>query len=231
MMKGVYFDGIHSYDDLGLILSSVEIEPPQIKTKKIDIPGANGSIDLTQFDGKIHYYDRTLTFVFTARGIAKSWASVFSEVTSRLHGREMDIVLDDDPFYTWHGRVSVKSYKRGKSNGTIEIEVDASPYKYSRFATDQEVEWDTFDFTNGILQCLKNIVVDGTTEVKAVGYAENTVPVISVTGTVSVTYDGITTALPEGKNKILSITIREGENTLIFTGKGTVTIEYRGGSL
>lgn len=126
---------------------------------------------------------------------------------------------------------TLKSYKRGKNNGTIEIEVDASPYKYSRFATDQEVEWDTFDFTNGILQCLKDIAVDGTTEVKAVGYAENTVPVISVTGTVSVTYDGITTALPEGKNKILSITIREGENTLIFTGKGTVTIEYRGGSL
>ena len=37
--------------------------------------------------------------------------------------------------------------------------------------------------------------------------------------------------LPEGKSRILDITIKQGENTLKFLGKGTVSVGYRGGRL
>lgn len=231
MMKCVYFDNIHSYDDLGLILSSVVVEPPEVKTKKIDVPGSDGVIDLTQFDGDIHYNNRKISLTFTAKGITYNWASVFSEVNNKLHGKEMNIVLSDDPNFMWHGRVSVKSHTKASTNGKIEIEVDAEPYKYTKMSSVEDVEWDTFDFNNGIMQNLNDIAIDGDRVVSVYGYSSKAVPVIEVTGTMSVTYNGITTVLEEGKNKVLYIIIKEGVNTLSFSGNGKVSIEFRGGSL
>ena len=76
-----------------------------------------------------------------------------------------------------------------------------------------------------------NIAIDGNRAVEVIGYSVKTVPVIEVTGAVSVTYNGITTVLEEGRNKILYISIKEGVNTLLFSGNGSVSIEFRGGSL
>ena len=143
----------------------------------------------------------------------------------------MDIVLSDDPNFVWHGRVSLKSHTKAKTNGTIEIEVDAEPYKHTKTSSVEDVEWDTFDFNNGIMQNLKDIAIDGNRAVEVIGYSVKTVPVIEVTGAVSVTYNGITTVLEEGRNKILYISIKEGVNTLLFSGNGSVSIEFRGGSL
>ena len=42
---GIYFDNIHSFYDLNLVLSKVEISPAKPKTSYVDIPGGNGSID------------------------------------------------------------------------------------------------------------------------------------------------------------------------------------------
>jgi hypothetical protein len=46
-----------------------------------------------------------------------------------------------------------------------------------------------------------------------------------------VTYNGITYDLPKGKSKVFDIWLGMGDNILIFTGNGTVSIDYRGGSL
>lgn len=230
-MEGVYFDNIHTGNDLNLILSSAVIEPPEIKTNQIKITGADGIIDLTEFDGNIHYNNRTIIFTFSADKVRKHWNSVISEINNKLHGRKMDVILDDDPAFIWHGRVNVKSHKKDCRTGTIEIEVDADPYKYSRFTSLEDVEWDSFDFNEGIMQCLKDIPVEGRTEVEVIGYRKNVVPVIHVTGTIRVVWNGITTILPEGENKILNVVIREGSNILTFIGNGVVSIEFRGGSL
>jgi hypothetical protein len=47
----------------------------------------------------------------------------------------------------------------------------------------------------------------------------------------TVRYDGKDYELKQGTNKIYDIVIKEGENPLMFTGTGTVTISYRGGIL
>lgn len=44
-MKGVTFGTYHSYDDFSLILTSKEIAAPKTKTVKIDVEGADGSIE------------------------------------------------------------------------------------------------------------------------------------------------------------------------------------------
>ena len=52
-----------------------------------------------------------------------------------------------------------------------------------------------------------------------------------VSAAMTVNYDGKDYELKQGTNKIYDIVIKEGENPLMFTGTGTVTISYRGGIL
>ena len=46
-----------------------------------------------------------------------------------------------------------------------------------------------------------------------------------------VTYEGKTYSLSKGANTIPQIVLHSGENTLVFTGQGTITIENTGGRL
>ena len=64
-MKGIQFNDIHSYYDLNLILSVVNIPPAQPKTNYVDLPGGEGSLDLTEALGEVKYNDRDCTFTFT----------------------------------------------------------------------------------------------------------------------------------------------------------------------
>lgn len=68
-MNGVKFGSKHSYDDWGLILKSRPvISPPSPKTIYIDVPGADGIIDLTEsMTGEVKFNNRTITFEFNSR--------------------------------------------------------------------------------------------------------------------------------------------------------------------
>ena len=58
MMNGIKFDDIHSFYDLNLVLSQVDIPPATAKTSFVDIPGADGSVDMTEALGSVKYKDR-----------------------------------------------------------------------------------------------------------------------------------------------------------------------------
>ena len=62
---GVLFNNIHSFYDLDLILSAVEVPPAIPKMVYVDIPGADGSLDLTEAHGEVKYNDRTISMLFT----------------------------------------------------------------------------------------------------------------------------------------------------------------------
>lgn len=231
MIKEVYFNNINSYSDLGLIVSEIVIKPPKIKEKKIKIPCSDADVDLTEFSGQIHYENRTIKMVFSISGVKTNWPAVFSDVSNKLHGRRMAVILPDDLSFIWMGRVKIKENTKKLSIGKIEIELDAEPYKQSKNTSLEEVEWDSFDLDVGIMQCFKDIEVSGTKEVVIVGYRKRVVPVMIAAGTISVTVKGITVELSEGRNKVLDIAIEEGVNKFTFSGEGVVSVEFRGGSL
>ena len=49
------------------------------------------------------------------------------------------------------------------------------------------------------------------------------------TAQVWLTYGSVSCLLPEGRSTVPDIIIREGVNTLQFTGTGSVSVEYREG--
>lgn len=82
-MKCVSFGTYHSYDDFSLILASKEIAAPKTKTLKIDVEGADGSIDLTEFFGDPKYEDCTHKFQFSTIVPQSEFLTLFSTIKTR----------------------------------------------------------------------------------------------------------------------------------------------------
>ena len=54
MYKGVKFGEIHT-SSYGLVLSKKTIETPSPKLETVDIPGADGKLDMTEYFGDVKY--------------------------------------------------------------------------------------------------------------------------------------------------------------------------------
>lgn len=138
-MKGVKFGGLHSFYEWGLILSEKEIKAPKPKKIEFEIEGSDGVLDYTDFFGGVKFENRQLTFRFTKAGISPDgFLTLFSAVQNALHGKKLQVILDDDPMHFYFGRVTINEWKSNKRIGEIVIEVDAEPYKY-KVARSREV--------------------------------------------------------------------------------------------
>lgn len=128
-MKGVRFGNYHSYDDFSLILTQKTIGTPTPKTETIDIPGGDGVLDLTEFFGEVKYNNRQLSFEFSTIVPKEEFMNLFSRVQNALHGKKMNIVLDDDNEWCYTGRITVAEWKAEKSIGKLTIDCECDPYK------------------------------------------------------------------------------------------------------
>lgn len=230
-MDGVTFGTKHSYDDFGLILSSKNIGLPDPKIKTVEVPGADGVIDLTEIlTDDVKYKNRKLSFTFTVVDPLASWSAVLSEVTNYIHGRKLRILLDWDRNYYYEGRCKVNNFKSSKRLGTIVIEADCSPYKVEKNSHSEPWQWDTFSFVDGIIY-INSVTVTGSTTATLLNRRKIVSPTFICTAAMTVSFNGKTYNLKKGTTIVLDIRLQEGENIVTFTGNGTVTIDYKGGSL
>lgn len=208
------------------------VQPPVPKTIYQDVPGADGSLDLsTAIAGRIIYERRVITLNFGCGYPMDKWPEVFSEILRNFHGREGKLIFDDDPMYYYAGRMTVSEYSRARTLGTFTISVNADPYKYELTASDEDWLWDSFSFEKGVIRDYKELEVSGSLSLNVPGTQRWVIPEITASAAMTVSYGGKDYKLKQGTNKIYDIVIKEGENMLMFTGTGTVTISYRGGIL
>lgn len=230
-MNGVTFGTKHSYNDFGLILSSKSISLPKAKTKTVEIPGADGVLDLTEcLTDDVKYQNRTLQFTFTVVDPLASWAAVLSEVTNFLHGRKLRIYMDWDKNYYYEGRCSVNQFKSDKRTATIVIDCDCDPYKIEKNSSSDPWIWDTFSFVDGIIY-INKVTVSGSATATLINRRKVVSPTFICSAAMTATFGGVTYNLPVGTTTVLDIRLQEGENIISFKGNGTVQIDYKGGSL
>lgn len=229
----VEINGTDLFEKYKAVLSQRHsVQPPEPKTFYKDIPGADGSADLSKaVSGRITYNRREITMDFQSEHRENQWPTVMSEILKEFHGKEGRVVFDDDPAYYYFGRMDVSGYERNRTFGKFTIRVNAEPYKYEKFSSLEPWTWDSFNLRNGIIRNYRNIPVDGTKVLNVQGTERWVVPVFIVEGDISLTHEGKTYPLKPGKSKIYSIVIEQGMNTFRFTGKGTVSLDYRGGKL
>ena len=155
-MASVNFGSKNTWDDWRMVpVDRPIISEPGLKTNIVDIPAANGQIDLMHaLIGYPVYKNRTGTLKFRLVNVdAESVQSRVNEIARHLHGVYMDMILDDEPQYYYSGfyEVTATSYKKAGENGEITIKYNLDPYKYSVATTDEEWLWDTFNFETGVI--------------------------------------------------------------------------------
>ena len=233
-MNGVMFGDKHSYRDWGLILKSRPvISPPKPKTVYVNLPEADGQIDLSEsLTGDIAYGTRTISCEFNVIDARSRWSTLYSDIMDYLHGRRMQVIFDEDPVYYYEGRFQVDSWKSDKRTSTIAISGTVDPYKLEKVSSLDNWLWDPFCFETDNARDWKGFVVDGLLSVPIVGSRRPVVPefiVRNTSGKMALIWGDEVYLLPTGTTRIPTLTIREGTHTLIFEGSGTVSISYRGG--
>lgn len=235
----VTFGDKNSWTDWHLVPSSRPVfAPPKLKTNYVDIPGMNGSLDLSEaVSGRPVYDNRqgSLDFYVDVQYKDKSsWIELYSDIMAYLHGRRLEAYLDDEPYYRYVGRFEVDSWKSGDGEA-ITINYDVYPYKMEPSWSNENWLWDPFDFENGVIRNFKSLTVDGSLTVSIPKTQDWQAPTITVDSTdnsgMDVKYNGKTYHLNEGVNRNPNLMVKDSDATFTFTGKGTISMRMRGGIL
>ena len=211
-MKGIRFGTYHSFDDFRLILTSKEIGSPAVKQKTIDIEGADGALDLTDFFGEPKFDNVTHTFEFSTIVPHTEFLSLFSAIKNAIHGMKGRIILDDDPSYYYVGRCFVSSFTNEKNIGKITIECDCEPFKYK------------------IAKTVVTQAISGTKTVTLTNGRKRAVPEVTIVtdSSLNIVYQGSNIwDLGAGSFTLPELELVAGVNTVTVTGTGTITFTWQ----
>lgn len=154
MYHSVTFGDKNTWDDWHIVPSSRPVfNPPEPKTKTIDVNGADGYIDMTDKPaGYPTFNNRQGSFEFYVMNEDDNgdsygaWYDRYTKIMAYLHGRKMKAYLEDDSLYYYEGRFKVNEWKSDKDYSKIVIDYDVEPYKRSVVTSLEDWLWDPFVF-------------------------------------------------------------------------------------
>lgn len=226
----------NTWDDWHLIPSSKpSIAAPGVVTKFIEIPGADGMLDLSDYlTGRPTYGQRQGSIAFYSANRGDVNEVVHEDMMRILHGKKLKMRLMSDPAYYYEGRFSVGALESGASYSGVTISYQLDPYKI-RISEESfdPVIWDTFNFETDYDYSV--LITDGVTEGRYYIYGGEYpfAPVatyVSGSGTISFGYPPIPISIDSPGTYTLGVG-NSGRNILIVTGSLKVNISWRGGSL
>lgn len=139
VVKFKTLDGATTYDsvtDWGMTLTHCDEQKPAPKFERIDVPGTNGSVDVSAaLSGDIPFEDRTveLTFFKLCADHDAAYA-LANTVASAIHGKQMDIQTPDsyEDGDTWYsGDVEITECRFEDRACEIDVRAVCSPFRYS----------------------------------------------------------------------------------------------------
>ena len=203
MLNDVIFnDEKSAYDEWNIVLTKADIPLPKPKTSLVEIKGADSVLDLSEvLTGDILYNNRTITLTFEMMDDT-DYYDLISDISNYLHGRIVTITLTNDEDYYYVGRASINKWQCVKRKGTIVTE------------------------TTMIVN-----VANQTKTITLQNSRKRVCPMLNVTGTITLTINGVNYKLAEGKQQLSNFRLVEGNNVVKVSGNGTLTITYRQGEL
>lgn len=222
----------NTWDDWHLVPTSRPVvNPPKARTKYIEVPGADGFIDLSDMlTGQILYDNREGSWEFIVQPGQRIWQKVYSGIMQYIHGNFLKIILEDDPDFYYEGRLFVNQWLSDKNESKITIGYNLAPYKKYKLS-DRRWIWDTFNFETGLVREYRNVVVNKELTINVIGDRMSCIPTITVSDDMKLIYKIKEYKLSRGVNIIEKIVIKNGENPMKFMGNGVVSIDLLGGIL
>lgn len=200
-------------------LAELKLSAPEVKTNYTDIPGANGSLDLTcAVSGEPVYYDRELSAAFeTSEGSRAEREKAITDMMNQLHGKRLHIVLPDDPDFYLDGRVSVSREYNDMAHARVAVSATCTPYRLKRAETVVTATLTTKD-----------------AELVLTNARMPVVPTVSVSAETLLTIGSGSYTFSAGQHQLLALLLAQGEQRIkarVTAGTGTITITYREGML
>lgn len=233
------------------------IAPPKQKRNTIDIPGANGVLDLS--NSLTHYpvfenREGTIDFAVLNDKPGYDWLTVYTKMMKFLQGNTVKMFLEDDPKFFYEGQVWVDDWD-SRNDGTwseVTLGYDFQPYRRSIYTSIDEWLWDPFNFETDVIQTTQfnaiRIDSDDWEEHDFTGLIDmmpvipeftvdtddnQPMPAQLYNSDLGINWKDI--SLPEGTNKfydcVLCETTPESIVKMRFKGHGQLTIKFRSGRL
>ena len=215
-MNEVFFDGIASFRDWGIYLSSIVIDDPQPKEIYVDIPNGDGALDLTEaLTGEVHYESRPFEAVFTIKPETYS-VELVRYLRSYLNGKQRAIRTKEEPGYYLIGRCAT-SIKKDGVLAVLTVKATCKPWKYK----------------NDVTAINTTIGASGTTTLNLTNERKRVIPTITASAAVTIAFNGQTISVNAGTQRLTNIALQYGNNVLTITGAEgtTVSFEYQEGAL
>lgn len=213
-MTGVKFGDYHSFGDFFLILQpNWEIGSPEPKTEYIEIPGADGVLDISESFGEVKFNNRILKFTFKTIVKRSQFWDLFSIVENAINGKRLKITIDNDPEWFYVGRVKVSALTNEQNIGNIEIECDCEPYKYKQHMT---IRCDTVTANSFLTYYNSRLSV---------------IPTFNFSDATTIVFNGKEYSFEAGSTITSDIVFTEGKNVIKILSDCTITVAYQEGSL
>lgn len=233
-MKGIKFNGKHSFTDFNLILNSKKIGTASKKKIKVSVPFMNSTYDFSTLgsNGEATYTQRGIDIKFTI--ISYSKAKLHTEITKikawLQDVSQQQLIFDDISDYYFMAEVE-DGIEISEYNNIAEVTVKfiAEPFKTSVNYVGEDI-WDTFNFLEDITQTNTFNVVN-TDTVTLYNNGRQTVPIINCSVNMDVIIGGATYNLIIGDNKIYGFKLQTGYNTIIINGTGNIKFKFKKVSL
>lgn len=259
MYHSITFGTKNTWDDWHLVpVSRPVFNPPEVKTRYLDIPGGDGVIDLSEsLTGYPVYENRSgsqefilVNDFYIPVDDYEEWYEVYSEIMGYLHGQKMKAILEDDKEYYYEGRFSVNKWKSDKHFSKIVIDYNVGPYKWLYKTSIDDWLWDPFNFETGVIpeNVFRNIPVSNAYTAYAFEQSLfGIAPVCPILTSTTTTGNGIDIwfinkkldinvrkIIPDGTTQIPEF-IFYGDRVIMsirsVTGNGRLSIKFRQGRL
>ena len=208
---------IRSDTDLGLVISSIEIEPPEPQTRRVSVPGMDGVLDYSNLFGDTRYDNR---YIRVSVGcVVTDRFDQEKTVRNALHGKQLKITISDDSDYYYSGRVSVGTFRQSYGVISGELEINCDPWKYKQA--------DTVVARSDLTTSYKQLSLANERRV--------VIPTIVVGQETTLLFNGNTYTVAAGTHRLLAIELQPGSNLLkakLTSGSGgSISVSYREASL
>ena len=150
MNQGITVNGLHSFRDFGLTISSKNVTLPPKKVIRETVPFANGSYDFSKMSGEINFGDRQANYTFdiVASSIVEM-QKLRSDVASWIMMVHEAKIFDDDyPGYHFLGSYTSNSWHEDSEYGEASFTFDCYPFLISNDSKVYSMATGTHELTN-----------------------------------------------------------------------------------
>lgn len=227
--------GMHTWEDWFLIPTSrPTMSMPGAQNKFVEIPGMNGSYDISDYlTPDVTYTDRSGSFEFVVDNDHADWLTIYRSIAAYLHGQRLRMILTDDLEWYYEGRFTLDEWKSEQARSKISISYRVAPFKFSIYAdfTDN-ILWDPFCFErDSDWSALYHVELSNETrtyDLEAYGIRNQIRARLVSGGPITASFGSITATLDTPNAEVaLGQSSRIGMTSLTLSGSGVVDIGWQ----